>query len=149
MYNLPMRKFLFVLTILCISLSVKSGYVYAFDKCGQDCMKCHSLTADDAKAALKDLIPDVKILDVRQAPLKGLWEVAIESGGRKNVLYLDFSKKKVIAGNLVDIKTRTNHTQESFQRINKVDFSSIPLDKSVIMGDKDAKYKVVVFDDPE
>jgi thiol:disulfide interchange protein DsbC len=149
MYNLFMRKFLFVLIILCISLSVKSGYVFAFDKCGQDCMKCHSLNSDDATEVLKGLIPDVKVLDVRQAPLKGLWEVAIEAGGRKNIIYLDFSKKKVIAGNLVDIKTRTNYTQESFQRINKVDFSSIPLDKSVIMGDKDAKYKVIVFDDPE
>jgi thiol:disulfide interchange protein DsbC len=142
-----MRKFSFILIAVFIALASRNGN--AFDKCGQDCIKCHTMNAEEAKEVLEGLIPNVKIIEVRQGPLNGLWEVGIEAGGRKNIVYVDFSKKKVIAGNLIDIKTKTNQTQESFQRINKVDFSSIPLDNSVIMGDKDAKYKVIVFDDPE
>jgi len=144
-----MSKFSFFLTIVFVALSAAYGNVYAFDKCDQDCIKCHTINAEEAKEALKGFAPDVKILDVRQGPLNGLWEIGIEAGGKKNIVYIDFSKKKVIAGNVLDIKTKTNYTQESFQKINKVDVSLIPLDNSVIMGDKDAKYKVIVFDDPE
>ena len=144
-----MRKFLFILIAFFIALASRYGNAFAFDKCDQDCIKCHTMNAEEAKEVLQGLIPNVKIIEVRQGPLNGLWEVGIEAGGKKNIIYIDFSKKKVIAGNLIDIKTKTNQTQESFQRINKVDFSSIPLDNSVIMGDKDAKYKVIVFDDPK
>ncbi len=148
-YNSGMRKSLLISTLVFIALSVGYGNTYAFDKCGQDCIKCHTMNAEEAQEVLKGLAPDVKILDVQQGPLNGLWEIGVESGGRKSIVYIDFSKKKVIAGNVIDVKTKKNHTQESLQRISKVDFSSIPLDNSVIMGDKDAKYKVVVFDDPE
>ncbi len=144
-----MRKFLLFLSVVFITLWASYGNVSAFDKCDQECIKCHTMNAEEAKEALKGFAPDVKILDVRQGPLNGLWEIGIEAGGKKNIVYIDFSKKKVIAGNVLDIKTKTNYTQESLQRINKVDVSLIPLDNSVIMGDKDAKYKIIVFDDPE
>jgi len=45
--------------------------------------KGETLTAEEARVALKDLIPNVKVLSVGQAPIAGLWEVAIDSGGRK------------------------------------------------------------------
>ena len=68
---------------------------------------------------------------------------------RKNIVYLDYSKKKIIIGNVIELQTKTNLTRESLDRINKVDLSQVPLENSLVMGDKDAKYKIVVFDDPE
>jgi thiol:disulfide interchange protein DsbC len=143
-----MRRFLFILFIAALVISGR-GHASAFAKCGQDCGKCHSLTVNQAKELFKELGPNIDVLGVHAGPIKGLWEVDIESGGRKNVVYVDFSKKKVIAGNIVDIKTKKSYTQESLQEINKVNFSSIPLDNSVVMGHKDAKHKIIVFDDPE
>jgi thiol:disulfide interchange protein DsbC len=143
-----MRRLLFILCIAALVISAR-GNASAFDKCGQECEKCHTLNVDQAKEVFKELGPNIDILGVQPGPIKGLWEVDIESGGRKNVVYLDFSKKKVIAGNIIDVKTKTSYTQESLQKINKVDVSSIPLDNSVVIGDKDAKYKIIVFDDPE
>ncbi len=125
------------------------GTASAFDKCDQNCEKCHTLSTDQAKELFKELGPDINVLGVQAGPVKGFWEVDIEAGGRKNVVYVDYSKKTVIAGNIIDIKTKTSYTQESLQKISKVDVSSIPLTNSVVMGDKDAKYKIIVFDDPE
>ncbi len=143
-----MRKFLLIVFILASAL-LRPGAAGAFDNCSQDCAKCHTLTSDQASTMLKGLIPEIKIIDVKVGPVKGLWEIAMETGGKKGILYVDFGQKKVIAGNIFDIQTRTNYTQESFNKINKVDFASIPLENSVVLGDKDAKNKVIVFDDPD
>ncbi len=95
------------------------------------------------------MIPDIKVLHVRASAVKGLWEIGIESGGRKGIVYLDYSGKHLLAGNLFSIQAKTNLTQESLQEINKVDASQIPLKDALVMGDKNAKYKVIVFDDPD
>ena len=69
--------------------------------------------------------------------------------GKKVVVYLDYAGKNLIAGNLFSLQTRTNLTQERLQEINRIDVSQIPLDDALVMGEKDAKYKVIVFDDPD
>ena len=144
-----MQKILFVLTIVFIAVLSGNDSALAFAPGDQDCLKCHSLSAEQAKEALKTLIPDVVILGVQPGPIKGTWEIGMESGGKKSVLYIDFSKKTLIAGNIFDISTRANYTQDSLSKINKIDYTQIPLDNSVVMGDKDAKYRIIVFDDPE
>ncbi|MCL5423042.1 MAG: DsbC family protein [Nitrospirae bacterium] len=142
-----MRKIFLFLSLLVLLLPVP--YSYGFSTKGEDCSKCHTLTKDDAAALLKDLIPNVKVLEVRVSPVKGIWEVDIDSGGRKGPTYIDFSKKYLVAGSIVDIKEKKNLTQERLSEINKVDVSQIPLSDALVMGDKDAKHKVIVFDDPD
>ncbi len=78
-----------------------------------------------------------------------MWEIAVESKGQKAVTYVDFSKKYLISGSLIDIKTKSNLTQERFLEINKTDVSKIPLDDALLMGDKNAKNRVIVFTDPD
>ncbi|MDP2754294.1 MAG: DsbC family protein [Nitrospirota bacterium] len=98
---------------------------------------------------MKDLIPNLKVLDIKTSPVKGIWEVDIEAGGKKGLLYVDFSKKYLISGAVVSIKDKENLTQERLTEINKVDVSKIPLDDALVMGNKDAKHRVIVFDDPD
>jgi thiol:disulfide interchange protein DsbC len=140
-----------IISALTIGLAVTAGYqnVSAYAKGDQDCTKCHTLNADQAKDVLKELIPDVKVMEVKDGPINGLWEVSMESGSKKGIMYIDYSKKNLIAGNILGIKTKTNYTQISHEKINKVDVSSIPLDNALIMGDKNAKNKVIVFSDPD
>jgi thiol:disulfide interchange protein DsbC len=145
-----MRKYAICFSLIILALVLQSRDACAFaEGTNQDCSKCHTLTSEEAQGALKTIAPDVKILEIQAGPVKGYWEVGIEAGGRKNVIYLDFSKKKIIIGNVIDLQTKTNLTKESLSRISKVDISQIPLENSLVMGDKDAKYKIVVFDDPE
>ena len=145
-----MRKIIFFAAVFSLAVFFGRGNAYAFPK-GEEkkCSECHTLTADQAQEVLKPFAPDVKILDIKKSPLVGLWEIAIESGAKKNVVYLDYSKKVLILGNLIDTKTKTNYYKESFDSINKIDVSQIPLGNALVMGDKGAKHKIIVFDDPE
>jgi thiol:disulfide interchange protein DsbC len=144
-----MRKII-LLYILSVSL-VLSGYgvASAFPQGDQDCSKCHTLNNAEAQKKLSELIPDVHILDVRPSTVKGVWEIAAETGGRKIIVYLDYSGRHLIAGNLFSIQTKTNLTQNRIQEISRIEVSQIPLDNALLMGEKDAKYKVIVFDDPD
>lgn len=142
-----MRKILCSLCMAVVLLS--ASYSYGFSSKGEDCSKCHTLSKDEAAALLKDLVPNVKVLEISMSPVKGVWEVDIEAGGKKGPAYVDFSKKYLVAGSIIEIKGKKNLTQERLSEINKADVSQIPLDDAVVMGDRNAKYKIVVFDDPE
>ncbi len=145
-----MRKSLYILVALTVALFCRYENAFAFAAgADQECSKCHTLNADQAGEVIKPFAPDVKVLNVLPGPIKGIWEVDFESGGKKVVVYLDFSKKILIAGNLIDTKTKVNYSKESFDKLNKIDASQIPLDNALVMGSKDATHKIIVFDDPE
>ncbi len=139
------------LLVNCLLLSclLPVGHSYGFEARGQECSKCHTLGKDEAKDLLKNAIPDVVILDIRISPVKGVWEVDLESKGRKAIVYVDFLKKHFFSGALVSIRERKNLTQERFIDLNKVDVSQIPLEDALIMGDQKARIRVIVFTDPD
>jgi thiol:disulfide interchange protein DsbC len=127
----------------------------AFDKSGRemDCQKCHTLTNQEAKEILKNMkIPEAEILKVQLSPVKGLWEVSFMNQARPGVLYVDFSKTFLLAGQVVDIKSGKNRTQERLAKLEesrRVDFSKIPLNQGLVLGDGLAHQKVAVFTDPD
>ena len=122
---------------------------YSIETCDHNCTKCHKITNEEALNLLKEGITDVKVLEVGPAVVKGLWEIAIESRGQKGIAYVDFSKKYVVSGSILNLKTKTNLTGEKLYNLNKIDTSQIPLDNALLMGDKDASKKVIIFTDPE
>ncbi len=107
------------------------------------------MTKEEAIKILKVLDPDIKVLSVEHAPVEGLWEVAIDSRSGKGMVYIDFAKKNILIGNILNIATKTNLTKKKFDEINRIDTSLIPLDDALVMGNPDTKYKVIVFDDPD
>jgi len=152
MLYFSMRKYILTfIPVFFVSCLLIAPCVYGNERADHDCTKCHQITNDEALNVLKkDIgIPDVRVIGVRPGPLKGLWEIAFEAESRKGIGYLDFSKQKIIFGSILQIKTKTNLTGERLYELNKVDISKIPLDEALVMGDKDAQKKVVVFTDPD
>jgi len=141
-----LRLLISCLLLFCL---LPMGYSYGFEAKGQECGKCHTLNKDEAKDLLKNVIPDVAILDVRISPVKGVWEVDLESRGRKAIVYVDFQKKHFFSGALVSIGEKKNLTQERLIELNKVDVSQIPLENALVMGDEKARIRVIVFTDPD
>ncbi|MGD0918854.1 MAG: disulfide isomerase DsbC N-terminal domain-containing protein [Thermodesulfobacteriota bacterium] len=125
------------------------GFSYSFETKGQDCAKCHTLGNDEARDLLKGIFPDVKIVDIRVSPAKAFWEIFSEAGGKKGLIYVDFSKKYLILGSMISIKERKNLSQERFAELNKIDVSQIPLDDALVMGDQKAKIRIIAFSDPD
>ena len=149
-----MRKIILLFILGAFLVLSGHGIAYAYPQEDKDCSKCHTLTKEQAKTIMDNLFPNVKIIHAKPSPITGLWEIGIDVGGNKAIIYLDYAKNHVISpqatgGNVVDIKTKANLTQESFQNISKVDIAQIPLKDALLMGDDKAKYKVIVFDDPD
>jgi thiol:disulfide interchange protein DsbC len=142
-----MRKVLLLfLVVLVLSAAADS---YGFSTKGQDCSKCHTLKKDEAATLLKNFDQNIKVLSVGIGSVKYLFEVSVESNGKKGLVYIDFPKKRLFSGSLFQIQGRKNLTQEKLSEINKVNVSQIPLADALVLGEKNAKYRVVVFDDPE
>jgi thiol:disulfide interchange protein DsbC len=108
-----------------------------------------AITADEAAVILKEAIPNAKVINVGPSPVEGLWEVMLQVGNKKGVVYIDSSKKYIVSGAIIDAKSKKNITAERFAEMNKVDFSKIPLDDAVVMGDPGAKFRAVIFTDPD
>ncbi len=142
-----MRKILFMAAAL-FFLQYNADS-YGFSNKGEDCTKCHTLKKEEAAALLKGIDPNLKILSIKMTPLKSLWEIDVESNNKKGAVYLDITKKYLISGQLLDIKSKRNLTQEASEELNRIDVSKVPLGDAIVMGDKNAKKKVIVFTDPD
>lgn len=143
---MPKMHLLAFLMVFCLFSPNPS---FCFEGKGQDCSKCHTLNNDEARDLLKEAIPDIKIVSVKLAPPQGFWEVYLEAGGRKGLIYVDFAKKHFFVGSLISIKERKNLTQERFTELSKVDVSQIPLNDALVLGDQKARIKVISFSDPD
>lgn len=122
--------------------------------CDTNCVACHTLTEEEATDILKQLGPAITVTKVQGAPSKGLWEVTIKAADKEGhqkdgVVYIDYSKGNVILGNILKLKTRENMTEKRMGEIKKFDYKSIPLKNAILLGNKKAKYKIIVFTDPD
>jgi thiol:disulfide interchange protein DsbC len=126
---------------------------YASGGCGENCQKCHTLNNNEVQEILKKIKrPDAKILNIQMSPVKGLWEVAVEDKGQRGVFYVDFSKKYILGGQIIEVNVAIDRTRQKLNELNKnrrIDRSRIPLGDALLLGDKNATKKVIVFTDPD
>lgn len=108
-----------------------------------------TVTAAQAQEALKAVLQDVEVLSVEPSNIAGVWEVAFKSRGERGIVYIDETRQHIFIGSLIGLTTGINYTKKKFESINTVDFASISLKGSVILGNPKAENKVVVFDDPD
>ena len=154
------------ITTFLMLLSLLSVSAFAFSQdagmgCGAGkCSDCHSLTLKEATTLLKGID---KVLAVEFSELPGFWTVDAEKSGQKFPIFVDFSKKYILAGSIIKIATGEDLTQQRMTKLNngkpaatpqsaavkKVDIKSIPVDDAILLGKADAKSKVIVFTDPE
>ncbi|GAB4272724.1 MAG: hypothetical protein Kow0092_27900 [Deferrisomatales bacterium] len=111
------------------------------------CVECHTMAPEEAAQLLGGLVD--RVLDVRPGRVPGLYAVDVEKNGRKIPIYIDFSKKFLVTGDVVALETRESLTKQRFIDLNPVDPSRIALDDAVVIGDPAAPSRIVVFDDPE
>ncbi len=103
-------------------------------------IECPKLEKADAQAIVSKVIPNGTVTGVKEAPIKGLWEIEVQKDGQRGAVLLDCSRKFLI-GQVVPL--------EAIGKPKKVDASKIPLDSALVLGSKDAAKKVIVFTDPD
>jgi thiol:disulfide interchange protein DsbC len=138
-----------VVVSLLLALAV-AGSAQAFPKedgAARECSACHTLGREEAETLLQGL--PLKVVGVEVSEVPGHWVVDVENRqGQKGPIYLDFSKQFLFSGNVLNLATKENLTQQRVVELNRTDFSKIPLDDTIVLGDPTAVNKVVVFTDP-
>jgi thiol:disulfide interchange protein DsbC len=110
-----------------------------------------------AKAKIEETIrklnaPSAKVLSVKQSPVDGICEIAVQDQGGIHVIYSDRLLNYLLLGSLVETKSMSNLTAQATQKIQdqkRVDLSKISLSEALVMGDKNANKKVIIFSDPD
>ncbi|TAL17695.1 DsbC family protein [bacterium] len=140
------------LSILSLALFAVTEGAFAFGGCGEgSCVDCHSLSKEQAQEAIAPLGLTAEVIEVKLSKVPGLWSIAVfdKRNNKKIPLYIDYSKKYLIQGDVVEIATRESLTRMTMAELNRVNTDDIPLDDALVLGSPKAKFKVIVFDDPE
>ena len=114
---------------------------------------CSGITKAKFEDTLRKLnAPAAKILSIKQSPVDGICEIAVQDKGGVHVIYSDRLLDHLLLGNIVETKSMSNLTAQATQKIQdqtRIDLSKISLSKALVMGDKNASKKVVIFTDPD
>ena len=142
------RICLTIATVLLLLLASSPAHAMMQGGCASgECADCHNLTREEASTLLSGTVDNV--LSVEPSPVGGLWVVDIVKNGQKWPVYIDFSKGFLISGQIIRLSSKENVTENRYQRLNPVDVSSISLGNGVVIGDRNAKRRIIVFSDPD
>lgn len=124
----------------------------AMDCKGADCASCHKLTNEEAMKLLENTGGTIR--SIKQAPVKGMFELLMEKDGKQGLVYIDYSKKYLLQGFIVDfakLQTVASHSEElpRLKQPASVDLKNIPAKSAVIMGNPKSEHKIYVFTDPD
>lgn len=85
----------------------------------------------------------IKAERIAPAPVKGLWEVS--AYGR--IFYVDDEVKNIMNGDIIDIATKVNRTQESLKNMARHEWRNLPFEDAVKQVFGKGERKLVVFSD--
>jgi len=85
-----------------------------------------------------------KVDEVRATPIPGMYEVRVGT----RLLYVDGQGKYMfLDGDLIDLKSQRNLTQERVEELQTIDFGVLPLDLAIKQVNGKGKRVVAVFED--
>ena len=104
-------------------------------------------TAQEAviRKNIAERLPDFpKIDEVIKSPVPGLYELRVGA----ELFYTDEQGNHLIDGQVIDTRTRANLTEARLNKINAIDFASLPLKDALVWKVGTGARKIVVFADP-
>lgn len=102
--------------------------------------------AETVRAALAKAVPQVAIQKVTQSEADGVYEVVANG---KEIVYVTKDGQYMFTGDMVELGTKRNVTQERRDEMNKIDFGQLPLDKAIKLVKGPGTHKIAVFSDPD
>lgn len=104
----------------------------------------HAGEAEVRKAANSLLRPGTQIDEIRKAEIAGIYEVRVGS----NLFYFDEKGKYAIMGDILDIGSKRNLTEEKRDKLSAIKFSDLPLDQAIKTVRGNGKRVFATFEDP-
>ena len=100
------------------------------------------------RQALEAKLGGAKIDGVQPTPLPGIYEVRLQGRDGPQVYYVNATGTHLIAGNLIELKTGRNLTEERLRKLTAIEFSALPLDMAVKIQRGGGKRVLAMFTDP-
>jgi thiol:disulfide interchange protein DsbC len=95
------------------------------------------------KAEIAKLLPGAKAEDVRPSPIEGMYEVAIGA----NVVYVSADGRYAFNGDLFEIKTRNNLSEERRATARRAALATLKDKDTIVFAPAEFKHTVTVFTD--
>ncbi|MET3497790.1 DsbC family protein [Variovorax boronicumulans] len=108
------------------------------------------VTATAGEAEIRKNLPSripqfPPIEEVTKTPLPGIFEVRVNGA---QIFYTDEQGNYLIQGNLIDVNSRKNLTEERIEKLSAVAFNQLPLKDAIKIVRGNGKRKLAVFEDP-
>jgi len=130
-----MRRIILIATLASVFLFLLFGNSFA-------------LSHEEATNILKELVhTEFKILEIKEAPLEGFWEVVVEARQGKVIFYIHKDLRYIFQGQVLDRQTKRNLTLDRMKDFRRVNPSGLSLENAIPMGE--GKRKLYVFTDPQ
>lgn len=140
----------FIITLVVSTIIAVPSFALATETHGKDCASCHTLGDKEAAGLLTKIGGTVK--SVKQAPVKGFFELLMEKDGKQGILYLDYAKKNLMQGMAFSLETLqpvSAHPLPQQKQVTSIDPKTIPVENAVMMGNPKGSKKLYVFTDPD
>ncbi|WP_187148446.1 DsbC family protein [Geobacter metallireducens] len=130
-------------------VSTAYGFGTGTEGCSGNCIACHTIKKEEVVALVKNVDPATTVESVGPSPVRGLFEIIIRHNDSTGIIYLDFSKKFLIAGRILDTGSKKDVTATALNRVRRIDPSKLPLDNALVLGNATGSRNIYVFTDPE
>ena len=113
------------------------------------CLLPGYLWANEAaiRKALEPKLGGATIEAVAPAPVAGLYEVRFRTAEGVHILYTDARAQHVIQGNIFELASGRDLTEERLRKLSAIDFASLPLDQAVTIRRGSGKRVLAIFSD--
>jgi len=147
-----MKQLLIIIALLTGFAGVAAAFGTGELGCAGDCTACHKVTKQDAQDAVAKIDPTLTVESIGSAPVPGLYQMVIAKEKNKGIAYLDFSKRYLIQGTVIDTGNKVNITSKSMLELLEsqvVDTTKIRLDNALLLGNPKGTKHLYLFSDPD
>jgi ubiquinone biosynthesis UbiH/UbiF/VisC/COQ6 family hydroxylase len=100
------------------------------------------------RRALEPKLGGAKIEGIQPAPVPGLWEVRFRSEDGVRIVYTDSTGAYVIDGNIHEVRSNRDLTEERLRKLNAIKFESLPFEQAVKVQRGNGQRVLAMFSDP-
>jgi thiol:disulfide interchange protein DsbC len=108
------------------------------------CAPALGANEDEVIKRVRERFPQSFVEKVFATPYAGLYEVLMDN----KLFYTDEQVSFVLVGNLIDIKTSQNLTQQRLRKLTAIEWKDLPLDLAIKKVKGDGSRRLAVFSDP-
>ena len=100
------------------------------------------------RQALEPKFKPTRIETVLPTPVPGIFELRFQTRDGPQIVYTDAQGSHVFTGNLIDMRSDRNLTEERLTKLSAIDFASLPLDLAVKVQRGNGRRVLAMFTDP-